>query len=460
MAIFGWAKKKAPVQTSQIETKSLTGSSFAGFLQDTDNWDLSFAVLIQYFKRCAPFSDAVGTIADAFADISPVVKNKKTDEYIYDHPVLSLLEFPNNDMSGEDFRRHIASMYLITGNPFLKSIGDVKRPPLNIDVLNPTYANIEASRTGDIGRIRVNSEFESAVYLPESEQRRYRYRHGDMELWPCWGFNPDRGSRNFFGTPIAKPLYYDIEQYISSGQHNKSLLQRGARPGGTFSTEGTVPLTDAQFKRMQEQIDMYYVGANNAGRPLLLENTKYQEHIVTNRDMDYKTMSENARNAIYRAFKIPLPTVDSGTMTFSNFSSAALVLYDKAILPLTKFLFRQFTIALMYRFEKDWQNFEITYDPTSIPALEMRRMEIIKTKKQVAVHTVNELRRDFGDEPLPGGDVLLRPAAEIPALEDTTPPMTDKQKDKEETEKALRSAFGADGAPRFTEEQIDKLMGR
>jgi phage portal protein BeeE len=320
---------------------------------------------------------------------------------------------------------------------------------------------MQPDNVGDVNTITVNTQFMNATYRAKDVQRRKRYYHGtDNEIWHVFTFNPDRGTQIYYGTPIAKPLYYDIEQYIASGTHNRSLLLRGARPGGTFSHNGEVPLTDKQFKRMQDQIDQYYVGANNAGRPLFLENIEYTEHIVHNKDMDYATLVANARSAIYRQFRIPLPLVESSTMTHNNYETAQVALYEKAVLSVTDKLYEQLTLALMYRYEEDWQRYELAYDKASIPALQLRQTETVKTKKQINVHTINELRADFGDEPLPGGDVLMRPSNEIPALEEDGIPPQGEPASEEEQEKRMREAVDHNGNPRFTDEQIRRALGK
>jgi len=452
-----------PRRPPALEEKSygnpLGASSFAAHLQDSDNWDLSFAVLIQYFERCAPLADAIQRISEGFAELPIVVRKISTGELITKHEFLKLLQYPNDSMSQEDFLCQLASMYLITGNPFLQSLGPVTRPPASLDVLNPQYSRIEPNRLGDMSLIYMQSEFMNAVYKGDNVDGRLRFRASDdNEIWPVFSFNPRRGSRHFYGTPIPKPLYNDIEQYIYSGRHNKSLLKRGARPGGTFSTnDNQYPLTDAQFKRMQDQIDLYFVGAENAGRPMLFENVKYQENIVTNRDMDYKTLSLNTRTAIYRQYKIPLPSIEQGAQTYSNYETSTVAEYDKAILPVARFILGQLTSALMYRFESDWKDYELWYDETQIPELAPRRIDNIKTQKEIGVSTVNELRVGLGLKPVAGGDVILRPANEIPALVDDEVPNEGEAKSLSELRRGLEMAMDESGNPRFTKSQIDDL---
>jgi phage portal protein BeeE len=185
------------------------------------------------------------------------------------------------------------------------------------------------------------------------------------------------------------------------------------------TTDNEYPLTKEQFGRMQNQMDRYMSGTENSGRPLVGENMRWQEIIVNNRDMDYENLSKNAQNSIYKRFDIPLPLVENDSQTYNNYAQAMLALYDMGVLPLTQFLFNQLSAALIYRFRpNDYRDLYLTYDEENIKALQIRRTEAIKLKKEVGVHLVNELRADFGDEPKEGLDVLLRPANEIDVLDD------------------------------------------
>lgn len=451
----GGETKSADLGTGSNQTTGVTGAasaaSFIGFLQDQDNWDISFAVLIEYVQRCSPFADAVGIIADAVADIKPRVFDKQAGEYVENHPLIDLLEYPNSGMDRTDFMRHLASMYCITGSPLLRSLGPHNRPPVGLDVDSPQHADIQPDRVGDIGVIKMASDFHNATYRAEMVDGRARYRAaGDLEIWPLFGFNPKRGSRKFFATPIAKPLYYEIEQYINAGLHNKSMLKRAARPGGMFSSTRPEDLTDEQFQRLQDQVNMYFSGPNNAGRPMLGENLKFEPMIVSNRDMDYAAMSQNVTVAIYRQFRIPLPLITASTMTYSNFETAQVALYDRAVLPMTRFIYGQLTQALMYRFGKDWRRYDLRYDETDIPALQIRRAEMVKLRKQIGVNTVNEMRLSLGDEPIDGGDIILRPASEVPALDGATDaPSKDDTTDKDEaSKKAIASVIEGGNLPR------------
>ena len=420
-----WTKKQPDTKLEQKSTGGGSGNtpaynSFLSFLQGGNNWDLSFIKLIEYYRCCEPFAESVDIIAEGFADITPILKDKRTGEVVEEPEFFDLLNYPNSEMSYKDFARHLSSMFSITGNPFIKLIGPETRPPVELDILSPQYATIFPDSVGFVGSIKVNSEFESSVYRGDKINGRYRYRaNQDNELWRVFQFNPNRGTRRFWGVPMAQPCYNDIEQIIQLGIHNNSLLRNGARPSGILTTkDNEYPLSVEQFKRMQDQFDAYYSGAINAGRPLIAENMDWKDAIQSNRDMDYENLSGNARSSIYKRFRIPLPMTEQNRQTQNNYALSQLAVYDNAILPHADFLFEQIKNAILYRFRDDWQYIEMTYDPEQIEALKIRQMEYIKDKSAIKVHTVNELRTDFGDEPLDNGDVLLRPSNEIPVLEE------------------------------------------
>ena len=410
---------------SKVEQKSGSGNvpnqvGFLNFLQRGHNYDLAFHKFIEYYKMCEPFAEAVDLRADAFADIKPVLVNKKTGDVVEDEEYMAFLERPNSDMNYKDFARHLSSMMDVTGNPFIKLLGPESRPPLEIDVVSPVFTTLFPDFSGRLERVFVSSEFENATYHSDRKDGYNRLRaNQDNELWQIVSFNPDRGTRRLYSTPMAQSCSYDIEQVIEAGAHNKSLLQNGARVGGVLTTkDNEYPLSDEQFKRMQDQFDAFHRGSENAGRPLVAENMEWKDNHISNKDMDYEHLVANARSAIYKRYKIPLPMTEQGSQTFNNYASAQLTFYDQSVLPHADFLLSNIKDATLYRFRKDHKDLILTYDPTSITALETRKVENIKVKKEVGVHSVNELRQDFGDEPVDGGDSIFIESNKIPLNEE------------------------------------------
>jgi len=78
-------------------------------------------------------------------------------------------------------------------------------------------------------------------------------------------------------------------------------------------------------------------------------------------------------------------------------------------------LFAGLTNLLVPRFGLDPAKVKITYDPRSITALVDRELKQLKTRKDINIETVNELRIEFlAKDDIDGGDVVYQPASMIP----------------------------------------------
>lgn len=442
-----WANKDIPAKT---ETKGFTIPPYmtlAGMLEDAGCYDLSFFILNKYYKMCAPLGDAVDTIAQGVSDIQPQMWDKKKKKFV-DHPILELIEYPNTSQSREDFMKELSGVESINQNVFLEFIGRENKPPISMETRSPVHSTLMPNSVGDLGTILIRTTYINDMYKAKIIDKRTRYRNGNgKEIWPILGFNTDKGSNRFYGIPRIQSLYYDIEQYIMSGRHNAALLKNGARPSGVMTSKQPDPLTDDQYTRMQDQLNRYYAGPDNAGKVMLAEWFEYKSMIVSNRDMDFPELRAGVKEMIYLRYGIPLPLVTTGAMTFNNYGTSRVAEYQNAIIPQTKYLLSQIWNAVGYRYNpNDWRNYELTIDETKIDALETVKTESIKLRSQVGVNTINELRVALGDDEKPGLDDIYRPANEIPIMdgddEDTEP---DEDETEEETEKRLRNAVNARG---------------
>lgn len=419
-------KEVTPTETKYYGPGISNGDSFVGFLLDNGNYDLAFIALVNYYKSCGPLSDGIDKVAQEVQTIQPRVWDRSQEKFI-DHPVDNLINHPNSDMSREDFLFSICATYLLTGNVFPYVTLGISRNPLELLSYNIQDLTLEAdTRDGFIGTIQSNTTYQQEFYIREEGTHRFRYKNKDnsKEVWPIRRFNPRKDSSNLFGLSPINSIFLEIEQYIASSKHNLSLLKRGARPGGVFSTISDMPLSDEQFMRMQDQINRYYMGENNAGRPLLMENTKYEESIVNNRDMDYSSMRKNIQAMIYNRLNIPLPSISGENMTLANMDVAKLNLYDNAVIPVTRVLLGQLGRFLfpLYDEQSRADQLELTFDEGSIAALQTRRNDVVKIRKDIGVNSDNELRRELGDQPIEGGDVIYKANNLVPVGYDGSDP--------------------------------------
>lgn len=466
-------KSKAPVN---IEKKSFIfgGNSFLEYLSWGGWENLSFYQAIKYYQQCAPLNSAINLISDNFSTIFPYIFDHNKEEYIKQHPLLDLLYYPNADSIGEEFFKQIIAYYLITGNVYIVAIGNVLKPPKELYVISPAFVSLNPGKDGYTETITVNANTPySETFTRQSIKGRFRYysQYDDKEIWHIKTFNPLQSANNLYGMSPLMPIWYEIEQYINASIHNLSLLNRGARPSGALSSENI--LTEDQFARLQEQIDRFYSGAHNAGRPMLFEGgVTFQEMSMSNKDMDFLELKKNVINSIYSALKIPLPIISPDHTTMNNMEISKLDLYDNAVLPLTNRIYKELSNFLIHRYP-DLKKASIDYSEDEIPALEPRRNEELNKLKMLDVLTINELRARIGYEAITGGDDIYQPASILPIGTDVytennlrKPYPQNTPADESDVERSsyyievLSKQLNPDGTPKYTMDEILKYANK
>jgi hypothetical protein len=129
--------------------------------------------------------------------------------------------------------------------------------------------------------------------------------------------------------------------------------------------------------------------------------------------MDYINMMDRITKQCYNKLNIPLPLVEAKSMTMNNYAEAKLVLYDLNILPFATMIAKEESTLLMRRYDKTG-DYELSYDPKEIKALQLLRDERNKVKLDSKVLTVNESRALFELDETEGGDVIYQPLNLVP----------------------------------------------
>jgi HK97 family phage portal protein len=373
---------------------------------------------LYYYETVAPINTAIDMICDEVSSLDIIAEDVKTEELIYDHPLLSLLKAPNADLTQGEFIKQLSVFYAATGNCFLLATGPVNRPPAELFVINPSTVELVEGDDGFLEKIKVHgTQGETTTYSRQEVDGRFRYFNGgEAELWHIKSFHPRYGAGQLWGLPQLSSISLEIEQYIEASVHNLSLLKRGARPSGAVKV-GEM-LTDDQYQRLQHQLERFYSGSHNAGRSMILEGGDFIQMSQTNKDMDFATLKKTITETIYSALNIPLVLVSTDAATYNNLSLAQLSFYDNTVLPLSERLLLELTAFLMHRYGKK-REIILRYDREEILALEPRRTQQIKFLQESNVLTTNEVRKLMGYDPLPGGDTLYIDSNKM-ALEDAS----------------------------------------
>jgi len=368
-----------------------------------------------YYEKVSPFYNAVDIIASEIASIKPLIFNKQNNKFIDQHPFLEKLNNPNTNITYAKFMYQFAANFLISGNNYTIATnmpGKVDAEPLEIFLQNPkTVAILPGLNDYGAYKYTVTNSNNSIVFFRDALQFRFfnsQKNNATGEIYQTNSYNPQYG--NLYGMSKARPLFYELSQFIAANTHNLSTLNKGGR------LSGIVFLKTEIGQDQQDEIKKNFLatiqGAGNAGELLFMPSDfDYKEMSQTNKEMDFYKLSKEAKDRIYTTYKIPLPLVSTDTMTLSNYEIAKLTLYDNAVIPLASYIFSELNNFLMKRYD-DSGNLKLSFDPREITALQPRHTQEITNIKALAVNTTNEIRGLIKyDDLSDGGDKLLVPAA-------------------------------------------------
>ena len=420
----------APIYGSgDFEQKSVSsyssGLSFVDHLYQRGLGGLGVYKSLEYYLRNSILFDAIDDIAERASSISPVIWDRSRNEFIREHPLLDLLKRPKLGTKGKQFRYNWISYRLACGNAFAATHAKSKNDtPLELVLHKPLDVTLSAHTDGYSGDIRVNGDRGGLTYSRDeviSDDFRFINMQDGFfkEIRHSSSFNPYEGSGNLWGVSKVFPLYPEIEQFMLANTHNSSVLRRGATPSMLFSVAGS--LENTQRTALKEQIDEYFSGAHNAGRPILGEGGMDVKPLtMSNKDMDFDRLMSSLTARVYNMYDIPLPSVTPEQMTLANMDASTVILYEQAVLPVLDMHNEEMSELLVWRYpDLDPDIHEITYDPSTIKALESRRMESLKSVHSTRLLTVNELRDAYlNREGIENGDTVYVDSNIVPVGED------------------------------------------
>ena len=131
-----------------------------------------------------------------------------------------------------------------------------------------------------------------------------------------------------------------IAVHNAAAKWTKALLDNAARPSGALVYEpgDGAALSGEQYDRLRAEMEAQFAGAENAGRPLLLEGgLRWQAMSLTPADMDFIGLKAGAAREIALAFGVPplllgLP----GDNTHANYAEANRAFYRQTVIPLVR----------------------------------------------------------------------------------------------------------------------------
>jgi HK97 family phage portal protein len=222
----------------------------------------------------------------------------------------------------------VASQLLLHGNAFVQVICGGAGEPAELFALRPERVKVEADAGGWPAAYLYNAG-EAKSRLPARDGL------GRPSVVHLKAMHP---LDDHYGLGCMGAAAGAVAVHNSAARWNKALLDNAARPSGALiceaGEEGT--LSAEQFARLREEIDAQFAGAENAGRPMLLEGgLRWEAMSLTPADMDFTGLKAAAAREIALAFGVPPMLMGlPGDSTYANYREANRALWRLTVLPL------------------------------------------------------------------------------------------------------------------------------
>jgi HK97 family phage portal protein len=410
--------------TQSIKSGGIFSALQSGFVTG----GVSPALSRKIYELSDSFQTACNLIARAFCEISPVLIDTKTNDILAapeEHRLLKLLYNPCYGMSMHNFLFELMISYLTAGETYPEIIGNTKFEPGELSVIPAYKTTLTEDVAGDLQSITVhrhNIVLNRYNRYADTKRRSYVYRTPDG-LRETINIHSIVKMGTVRGLSCTECIINQINTKQNGARHNNALLANGARPSALISSSSGEEAANCfgsqeSYESFVTEVKTCFSG-ERAGTPIVSPAPlNYQNMMITARDMDYINLINTSRNEIYSVLDIPLPLINTGSMTLNNYENAITALYDIAILPRANFLYDQLGRFLLPRY-KDGDRYRLGIDERKIPALKKRALERALMMGQAYVFSDNEIRHEAAYESAgEEGDLIYKPSSLIAVGDD------------------------------------------
>jgi HK97 family phage portal protein len=236
------------------------------------------------------------------------------------HPLMGVLQRPNQVQTGREFLEGLVSHLLVAGNAYAELV-TLDDAPRELFALRPDRMMVVPSKAG------WPEAFEYSVGGQSVRLPRESVLHLKM-------FNP---VDDHYGLAPLEAAARAIDTHNAASSWNKAMLDNAARPSGALVFGGgDGMLTSDQFERLKSELENSFQGAANAGRPMILEGgLDWKEMGFSPKDMEYIEAKNIAAREIALAFGVPPMLLGiPGDNTYANYAEANRVFWRQTVVPL------------------------------------------------------------------------------------------------------------------------------
>jgi len=339
------------------------------------------------FMRNPVAHRAVRLISEAAASVPWLLYEGATE--FARHPLIDLLERPNQRQAGGAFMEALYGHLLLAGNAYLEmtEAGEGLR---ELHLLRPDRVTIVADQAGwPVGLEYRAGAGKRSVALGAAGEG------GALHLTL---FHP---LDDHYGFPPLEAALMALDIHNAAGRWNKALLDNSARPSGAlvFAPKEGGNLTDEQFDRLKAELEEGYSGVSRAGRPLLLEGgLDWKAMGLTPKDMDFMEAKNGAARDIALAFGVPPMLLGiPGDNTYANYQEANRAFYRLTVLPLVARTAKELSAWLGPAFGEELR---LWYDADQVEGLAAEREALWSRLGAAGFLTDDEKREAVGYQPL------------------------------------------------------------
>jgi HK97 family phage portal protein len=302
-----------------------------------------------------------------------------------DHPLLAVMQHPNNAQSSAAFLEEVFGHLQTAGNAYIEAVrinGGVRE----LYALRPDRVKVRPDGNGWPGQYEYTVAGRTSVFAREDD--------GFMPVLHLKIFNP---INDYYGTAPLEAASDAVDIHNAAASWNKALLDNAARPSGALvykGVDGANQLSTEQFDRLKAELQEGWQGRDNAGRPLVLDGgLDWKQLSLSPSDMDFIDAKHSAARDIALAFGVPPQLLGiPGDSTYSNYREANLAFWRQTILPLVS----KVSASLSGWLCETAPGMRISYDATRIDALSPERAQRLKQIAEAPFLTDREKRIALG----------------------------------------------------------------
>lgn len=389
-----------PVEKKEIIGMGDLASWGGASRQDGQNFRTNSVTLAEYMD--SPRGNALGLaatyacvnlLAGTQASLPLMVYRTGTDgvrSVARDHPLYFVLhDSPNFDQTAVDFWEYMCAGLELHGNAYAVI---AKRQNGEIFSLTPVRPDLMTVRRNSAGVIEY-------TWADEGRNR----KETQTNILHIRGF----GGGPLGGASTLSVCRQTFAGALATERAANSMFVNGAMPSGILSTDKT--LTPEQRKLAEQLLVEKFVGALNAGRPMLLDNgVKWDQLTIAPEDAQMLETRRFGVEEICRVFGVP-PHMIGHTENSTSWGTGL----EQQTLGFVKFTLRRRLKRIEQALEKQLlslaerrNGIRIEFNLEGLLRGDSKgRSEFYKAMTQMGAMTINEVRALENMPPIEGGDV-------------------------------------------------------